>query len=59
MDKRNIGAADPRTKKKKAFSIHLHPVIYHALQVAYLVLSLVQKLFLEAFLLKQQESFPA
>lgn len=42
--------------------IHLHTVvkfIYHALQVAYLVLSLVQKLFLEAFLLKQQESFAA
>lgn len=34
-------------------------IIYHALQVAYLVLSLVQKLFLEAFLLKQQESFSA
>lgn len=28
------------------------------LKVAYLVLSLVQKLFLEAFLLKQQDSLP-
>lgn len=40
-------------------SVQLFSFIYHALQVAYLILSLVQKLFLEAFLLEQQDSFPA
>lgn len=45
------------------YSIFIHTdtvirFIYHTLQVAYLVISLIQKLLLESFLLKQQESFP-
>ena len=61
----NLKRAEKKKEEVVSWALLLHaerqsdpPLTHHALQVAYLVLRLVQKLILVAFLFQQEECFP-